>query len=470
MQKRKEDFMDTKRRFFRGGSILGLEMVLVFVLSSLSGGENFTNPAEWSVTSHREEKMFSMPLSLEDGNIKQVVKDGKTSLEVSYHFRTRLHDALMISKDLEIINERANLNFSVFSDGSENELFLIVADSKGESFYTPLMTLDKNKKEWKKVSFNFRSLKNLPVDTAWPAPYWGEESNGVVDYPIEKISLGVNDRPDEKINKGVIYLADINLAGNEKSSFSLFVDNREPEKKTASYKSPKYPMAELSTEGNSYTINAGGIEIKSAERLDLWGIVGSYEKWIYGKVADKIETIKDTQNKKKIKLTIRFKEPKTGEPIDDWLTEEIAEINKGLPYLIVEVKVINNTKEESCPKGMFYRGGGYVPDVKGEITVPGPRTVKTEKGIWGGMKGEEWYFIKQAEGGKGRGLIMLEGFAERQPQGLDIHFEPSIKKKVKPGEYYKAKFIIFPAKSWEEVDNIYKQVEKLSSERIVFAN
>ena len=158
--------------------------------------------SSWEMTNHINEKVVTGKTQ----HLSKVRYKGKESVKFHYDFNSLKHDALMITKNVDISSGNM-VTVAIYGNKSAQQIFVVLKDKSGESLLLkgPGITWG----GWKDVQL---STCLIPPKHGLIKPiFWGGDKNKTLDYPITSISIGINDRPDGFIGEGVIYLSKLQI-------------------------------------------------------------------------------------------------------------------------------------------------------------------------------------------------------------------------------------------------------------------
>jgi len=162
----------------------------------------FDDPTIWKLSAHVGEKPATVPegtmLARDDKN----TCDGKPTLKLKYQFPSAKHDAVMLTTDVSIPSGKT-IGLRIYGDGSGHALFVVLIDNSGEAHYLPIGPA--SWRGWQTVNVSLVGLCNGPA-SKWDVScnHWGGDGNQTLEFPITRISVGLNDQPDEFQGEGEI--------------------------------------------------------------------------------------------------------------------------------------------------------------------------------------------------------------------------------------------------------------------------
>jgi len=163
---------------------------------------SFEDPKIWKLSAHVNEEPTELPEGVKIQSEAKYMCDGKPGLRLNYVFPSAKHDAVMLTTDLSI-SGGALLGLRVYGDGSGHELFAVLFDKSGEAHYLPIGPV--YWRGWKTV---YKSIAGLcePPASKWDVSckHWGGDENQTLEFPITRITIGLNDQPDMFQGKGEI--------------------------------------------------------------------------------------------------------------------------------------------------------------------------------------------------------------------------------------------------------------------------
>ena len=122
-------------------------------------------------------------------------------VRLKYNFRTKGHDAFMLSKDINV--KKANyLSVRIKGDGSKHKIFLVLTDASGENHY--LLSSSLKYTDWSDFNICLAEYLKEPFPGEVTGNSWGGDGNQKIDFPITRITIGINDIPDSFIGHGEI--------------------------------------------------------------------------------------------------------------------------------------------------------------------------------------------------------------------------------------------------------------------------
>ena len=128
---------------------------------------------------------------------------------LKYVFPTVKHDALMFDFDVDI-PEFSHFSLTMDGDKSKHAMFVVFEDVNKESHYA---ILGKSSQLTKLGSRSYSLDKVLPYFHKQVHSFrWGGDKNQKIDFPIKKVTLGINDYPDTFIGNGQIVFKDITFS------------------------------------------------------------------------------------------------------------------------------------------------------------------------------------------------------------------------------------------------------------------
>lgn len=169
------------------------------------------SPAKVKVLAHVNEKVLQAPPK---GNLVTVTPRG---LEMTYHFTTPGHDAIMAEfpVDIKIFNY-FEVTFTAENTGMRP--YLVLTDAGNEKHYSPLQLARYYsrasqiiKKKGKQKMGSFVKLKNDHKGEYF-AYRWGGDDNQILNFPVKKLMIGIDDHPDSFKGKGKIIFHSITFS------------------------------------------------------------------------------------------------------------------------------------------------------------------------------------------------------------------------------------------------------------------
>jgi len=163
---------------------------------------SFDDPKSWKLEAHVNEVPAGVPEGVKMESDAKYMCDGKPGLRLNYSFPTKKHDAVMLTSDVSIPGGTW-LGLNVYGDGSKHELFVVLTDKSGEAHYLPIGPVDWQ--GWKTVYKSLAALcKGPPNKWYVTSNHWGGDKTQTLEFPITRITVGLNDKPDEFQGKGEI--------------------------------------------------------------------------------------------------------------------------------------------------------------------------------------------------------------------------------------------------------------------------
>ena len=179
-----------------------------FLAVSASGEEKifFAKLSAPKVTAHVDEKNAPPP----EGN--KVVITGK-GLEMTYNFTTGGHDALMAEFSVNI-SEFDDFQTLITAENPGMRPFIVFTDAGNEKHYYSMKHHNQFRnqalKKGKQLLKSFVLHKNKHKGEYFGFR-WGGDDNQTLDFPIKKITIGINDFPDSFTGKGKIIFHSISF-------------------------------------------------------------------------------------------------------------------------------------------------------------------------------------------------------------------------------------------------------------------
>ena len=163
---------------------------------------SFGDPKPWKLSAHVNEALTELPEGVGIQSDAKHICDGKPGLRLNYVFPSAKHDAVMLTTDVSLSGGTL-FTLRVCGDGSGQELFAVLFDKSSEAHYLPIGPV--YWRGWKTVYKSIADLCKGPA-SKWDVSckHWGGDKNQTLDFPITRISIGLNDQPDSFKGKGEI--------------------------------------------------------------------------------------------------------------------------------------------------------------------------------------------------------------------------------------------------------------------------
>lgn len=123
-------------------------------------------------------------------NFSVSFNDGK--IIIAGVFPSERHDSCMISipGDFDYFEE---LEIIAKGDNAEHKLFLVITDLNGENHFIGQFPLTEKNTNF---IFSAKPFLTAPLEGVKKAECWGGDGNQKIDWPVKKITIGINDIPD----------------------------------------------------------------------------------------------------------------------------------------------------------------------------------------------------------------------------------------------------------------------------------
>lgn len=129
-------------------------------------------------------------------------KEGKSVL-IYYNFLTSGHDAVLLSKNIDV--QKADfLSVRIKGNGTAHKLFIVIKDKSGEAHY--LVSSSLRYKGWHELNIALDEFTKTLLPGEVSDSCWGGDGNGIIDFPIKQLTVGINDVPDHSIESGCVEL------------------------------------------------------------------------------------------------------------------------------------------------------------------------------------------------------------------------------------------------------------------------
>ena len=162
----------------------------------------FDDPKLWKVSAHVNEAPMELPEGVSIQKDGKHECEGKPGLKLNYRFMSPKHDAILLTSAVSIPGGSL-LALRVYGDGSGHELDAVLFDKNGEAHYLPIGTVCWH--GWNTVYKSFGGLCLGPANKRHVScKHWGGDNNQTLEFPITRITVGLNDQPDEFKGKGEI--------------------------------------------------------------------------------------------------------------------------------------------------------------------------------------------------------------------------------------------------------------------------
>ena len=135
------------------------------------------------------------------------IKGRKVLAELNYSFDTEGFDASLIRYKTNITATKKDiLAFSLYGDGSNHTLFLVLREKSGESHLIKLGNIFW--KGWKDIKLLLSPLFTIDWKQI-DGSQWSGDKNRRLDPPITQVLFGVSNQTDAVMGKGVLYLSSL---------------------------------------------------------------------------------------------------------------------------------------------------------------------------------------------------------------------------------------------------------------------
>ncbi len=174
-------------------------------LGKATFSSDFSDVKKWKVSCHQGEKPAALPAGVA---LTKATVDKKSCAKLDYNFTSPKHDAVMLSTKANVASGEV-LSIDICGDGSGHAFFVVLMDKSGESHYLPVARL--SWKGWRTLYVSVSKLFKTPDIRNVSATHWGGDGSQVLEFPITKITVGINDKPDSFKGKGSIWLGKIQI-------------------------------------------------------------------------------------------------------------------------------------------------------------------------------------------------------------------------------------------------------------------